>query len=230
VKETAKAGLTLYQGLLDAAVGVVNTAKGTLSVAQAFLDGVLALQSAAFWLMKKMVSAVFIIDYVKLEAFIKPNLLDSGISGALSFDFGGTKFTLSATITLGNLVSIVTSIFNKIWDKIKAWGKSLFEEETTQTALQQMDMSKLFEKGEFPHPNTVEVVTEEELKEFDANFQLVDPKQQARVDLLQVQLEAAEKAHAEAVAKYDAKLQELIYFENHFLEEVAKRAKQSRKA
>merc|ERR1711998_213783 len=229
VKATAKAGLTVYQGLVDAAIGVVNAAKTTLDVAKAFLEGVLALHSAAFWLMKKMVSAIFIVDYVKLEAFIKPNLLDSGISGSLSFDFGGTKFTLSATITLGNLASIVTSIFNKIWDLIKKLGKALFEEEVTQSALQQMDMSKLFEKGEFPHPNTVEVVTEEELKEFDANFQLVDPKQQARVDLLQVQLEAAEKAHAEAVAKYDAKLQELIYFENHFLEEVAKRAKQSRK-
>merc|ERR1711998_728552 len=229
VKATAKAGLTVYQGLVDAAIGVVNAAKTTLDVAKAFLEGVLALHSAAFWLMKKMVSAIFIVDYVKLEAFIKPNLLDSGISGSLSFDFGGTKFTLSATITLGNLASIVTSIFHKIWDLIKKLGKALFEEETTQTALQQMDMSKLFQKVELPSPKTVEVVSEEELKEFDANFQMYDPKLLARVELLQVNVEAAEAAQAKAEAVYDAKLQELIYFENHFMEEVAKRAKESRK-
>jgi len=229
VKATAKAGLTVYQKLVDAAIGVVNAAKTTLDVAKAFLEGVLALHSAAFWLMKKMVSAIFIVDYVKLEAFIKPNLLDSGISGSLSFDFGGTKFTLSATITLGNLASIVTSIFNKIWDLIKKLGKALFEEESTQTALQQMDMGKLFQKVELPSPKTVEVVSEEELKEFDANFQMYDPKLLARVELLQVNVDAAEAAQAKAEAVYDAKLQELIYFENHFMEEVAKRAKQSRK-
>jgi len=228
VKATAKGGLTVYQGAVTLAEGTVKAASKSLDVAKAFLQGVLLLNSAAFYLMEKLAGAVFIVDYAKLEAFIKPNLLDSGISGEVRFNFGGTTVKLGPiTITLGNIVSVVTSIFNRIWNMCKSWGKSLFEEEETQTALMQVDFPKLSSVAKTFTPKPLEGQTfgGAAQEEFDANFQLFDPELKAKADLLSKQLDEANAEYEAIHAQYLLQLEKIADYEKNFLKEVEKRAK-----
>merc|ERR1711881_105659 len=123
------------------AKGAVGIAQGALWLVQRALDGVLALNAAVFAILKGLVSMALGITYVKLQATLRLNILDSCISGELKYELGGTKLHLSGEICLKQLWKIITNLFEKC---VEAIGNALGigeEEEMFAELLQEQEQS-----------------------------------------------------------------------------------------
>jgi hypothetical protein len=131
--------VTAAQWVADQACKALKViANGVLELAKQFLNGVLLLNAAAFAIMKGLVAGVLMIDYVKLEAGLSTNILESYISAAVKFTIGGTQFGFDCTINLSNLLSVVVDVFNKAVD----FFKRLFPVEEATAMLQRENYSK----------------------------------------------------------------------------------------
>jgi len=132
LKAGASGLLSIYQGLLTAAQGVVSAASHTLDVAKLFLQGVLAVQAGAFALMKAFATMALAVDYAKLEAQLSINILQSYIAASFRFVISGWTCAFSSSINLGDVLSVVTDMFNKA----VAYLKSIFPIPSEEQLLQ----------------------------------------------------------------------------------------------
>lgn len=174
-REIAKGALSVAQGALYIAKGAVGIAQGALWLVQRALDGVLALNAAVFAILKGLVSMALGITYVKLQATLRLNILDSCISGELKYELGGTKLHLSGEICLRQLWKIVVNLFRKCIEALGNWimGK---EEEMYAELLQEQEQSYdehlelMFETSEVENLPSIENLQIEDQPEKDNTF------------------------------------------------------------
>ena len=132
LKAGASGLLSIYSGLLTAAQGVISATSHTLDVAKLFLRGVLAVQAGAFALMKAFAGMALAIDYAKLEAQLSINILQSYVAASFRFVISGWTCAFASSISLGDVLSVVTDMFNKA----VAYLKSIFPIPSEEQLLQ----------------------------------------------------------------------------------------------
>jgi hypothetical protein len=81
--------------------------------------------------MKAFATMALAVDYAKLEASLSLNILSSYISASFQFVISSYTFAFASTINLGDVLSVVTDMFNKA----VTYLKSLFPIPSAQRAI-----------------------------------------------------------------------------------------------
>ena len=109
-----------YKSAVGKAEKLVRESKVIMDAANEALKVVLKANTAAFALMQSVAGYLLAIDYVKLEGELKKDVLQSSLSATVQFTIQGKIYgPYSASINLGDLGSIVKSIFEQCLDFLK---------------------------------------------------------------------------------------------------------------
>ena len=109
-----------YKSAVGTAEKLVRESKVIMDAANEALKVVLKANTAAFALMQSVAGYLLAIDYVKLEGELKKDVLQSSLSATVQFTIQGKIYgPYSASINLGDLGSIVKSIFEQCLDFLK---------------------------------------------------------------------------------------------------------------
>jgi hypothetical protein len=109
-----------YKKAVGTAEKLVRESKALMDAANEALKVVLKANTAAFALMQSVAGYLLAIDYVKLQGELKKDVLRSSLSATVQFTIQRKVYgPYSASINLGDLGSIVKSIFEQCLDFLK---------------------------------------------------------------------------------------------------------------
>lgn len=112
-RKTAQGAIEVAKGPLEVAKKSVDTAQTAVNQAQKGLDSAKTAWKGVFNIMEGAVTAVLGVEYLMLEATLKPNVLDSCLSGEMRYSIGSNNLNWKGSFCMNDLAKVVGDLFQK---------------------------------------------------------------------------------------------------------------------